>query len=136
MITSGDEPDGDVLAEAAVLSAAVSGAAAERAGNAEETAEEAAAAAETAQGTADVALQVAATSISEERAREIAREETEARLAALLAKAEQTTETPAASTETIDPAVMPPSVAKANDTEVVTGTGPRRGKWARMWEGS
>lgn len=132
VITSeGDDEGSEVLAQAAVASAAVSGAAAATAQDAKDTAQDADWKAEDAQRTGEVALSVAADKVDETRAREIAREE----MAALLAEAMEQREAPKVEAEVeIAPEVLPPSVAKANDEDPNGGRKDNRGKWARSWE--
>ena len=128
-VITNEEPDPSVLAEAAVLSAAVAGAAAERATNAETAATNAETIADEATALASLAL-TRPEGVSEERAREIAREETETRLAAILAKAEETPApvTVEQSTTVVDPQVAPKSVEKANNA-----TQGKKKRWSDSW---
>jgi hypothetical protein len=137
VVTSDDGgEDPSVLAEAAVLSAAVAGAAAAKAGDASDDAASAKLKADQAQGTADAALSVSADKVSEERARVIAREEAAATIAALVASAKpEPVADPAPAADgapAVDPQVAPPSVAKANGKDE---TGHKR-TWADRWYGN
>ena len=115
--TEGEDPS--VLAQAAVASAALSGAAAVKAGDASDTADEANLRAEGAQATANAALSESASKPNEEETRRIAREEAAATIAALVSAASEKTADPSPDPAgSVDPQVLPPSVAKAN------GTGP------------
>ena len=115
VITSGDEPhEGDVLAEAAVASAALAGAAAAKASDAQGDAEEAEATADTALHVADAALTSVVSKVDEKEARRIAREEVESVIAGLVAKAQEAPPKAESEEPPVDPQVAPPSVEKAN----------------------
>jgi hypothetical protein len=128
-----EEPEGSVLAEAAVASAALGGAAVAKADEANDAAQMAQWSAEGAEVAASIALSEVAGKVDEARAREIAREE----LATLIAEAAATREPEAtAVTEvTVAPEVLPPSVARANNADANGETKDTRTSFAKWWEG-
>lgn len=133
VVVNNGEEGSDVLATAAVASAAVSGAAAATASDAAQTADEASARADAAQDTASAALSAAATRPDEAETRRIAREEAKAEMSegmAALATYLETNREPAAPAAPTPTSAEPPKPDKP-PTNLERRAGVKKKHW---WE--